>query len=80
MDDAGTAGRAALLTTDVDERDKQFTTGERTPEAFYVVDNSMDAAIPRGLAYAPYADLVWCETSTPDLEEAARFAAAMLQN
>mgnify|MGYP001826009242 CR=1 FL=1 len=68
---------ATLLTADVDERDKQFTTGERTPEGFYVVDNSMDAAISRGLAYAPYADLVWCETSTPDLEEAARFADAI---
>lgn len=68
---------ATLLTADVDERDKQFTTGETTPEGFYVVDNSMDAAISRGLAYAPYADLVWCETSTPDLEEAARFAEAM---
>lgn len=68
---------ATLLTADVDERDKQFTTGETTPEGFYVVDNSMDAAISRGLAYAPYADLVWCETSTPDLEEAARFAEAI---
>ena len=68
---------ATLLTTDVDERDRQFTTGERTAEGFYVVDNSMDAAIARGLAYAPYADLIWCETSTPDLDEAARFAEAI---
>jgi isocitrate lyase len=68
---------ATLLTTDVDERDRQFTTGERTAEGFYTVDNSMDAAISRGLAYAPYADLIWCETSTPDLDEAARFAEAI---
>ncbi len=68
---------ATLLTTDVDERDRAFTTGERTAEGFYTVDNSMEAAISRGLAYAPYADLVWCETSTPDLDEAARFAEAM---
>lgn len=68
---------ATLLTTDVDERDREFTTGERTAEGFYVVDNSMDAAIARGLAYAPYADLIWCETSTPDLDDAARFAEAI---
>jgi isocitrate lyase len=68
---------ATLLTTDVDERDRKFITGERTPEGFYTVDNSMEAAISRGLAYAPYADLVWCETSTPDLDEAAGFADAI---
>mgnify|MGYP001828573266 CR=1 FL=1 len=68
---------ATLLTTDVDERDRRFITGERTPEGFYTVDNSMEAAISRGLAYAPYADLVWCETSTPDLDEAAGFADAI---
>ena len=68
---------ASLLTTDVDERDRRFTTGERTAEGFYVVENGMDAAISRGLAYAPYADLIWCETSTPDLGEAARFADAI---
>lgn len=68
---------ASLLTTDVDERDRQFVTGERTAEGFYEVDNSLDAAISRGLAYAPYADLIWCETSTPDLAEAAEFAAAI---
>lgn len=68
---------ATLLTTDVDERDRQFITGDRTPEGFYTVDNSMDSAISRGLAYAPYADLVWCETSTPDLDEAAAFADAI---
>ncbi len=68
---------ANLLTTDVDERDRQFTTGERTPEGFFTVDNSMEAAISRGLAYAPYADLIWCETSTPDLDDARKFADAI---
>jgi len=68
---------AALLTTDVDERDRQFVTGERTAEGFYEVDNSLGAAISRGLAYAPYSDLIWCETSTPDLAEAGRFAEAI---
>jgi isocitrate lyase len=68
---------AALVTTDIDERDREFTTGERTAEGFFVVDNSLDAAIARGLAYAPYADLIWCETATPELEEAAAFADAI---
>jgi isocitrate lyase len=68
---------ASLLTTDVDERDREFLTGDRTAEGFYEVDNSLEAAISRGLAYAPYADLIWCETSTPDLEEAAKFAEAV---
>jgi isocitrate lyase len=68
---------ATLLTTDVDERDRQFITGERTPEGFYTVDNGMEAAISRGLAYAPYADLIWCETSTPDLDVAREFAEAI---
>jgi isocitrate lyase len=68
---------AALVTTDIDERDRKFTTGERTEEGFFVVDNSLDAAIARGLAYAPYADLIWCETATPELEEAAAFADAI---
>jgi len=68
---------ASLLTTDVDERDREFLTGDRTAEGFYEVDNNLDAAISRGLAYAPYADLIWCETSTPDLGEAARFADAI---
>ena len=68
---------ASLLTTDVDERDRQFVTGDRTAEGFYEVDNSLEAAISRGLAYAPYADLIWCETSTPDLAEAASFAEAI---
>ena len=68
---------ATLLTNDVDERDRQFTTGERTSEGFFTVNNGMDAAISRGLAYAPYADLIWCETSFPDLGEAAKFAEAI---
>jgi len=68
---------ATLLTSDVDERDRRFATGERTAEGFSEVRNGMEAAISRGLAYAPYADLVWCETSTPDLAEAAAFAEAI---
>ncbi|HEY7400741.1 MAG TPA: isocitrate lyase [Actinomycetota bacterium] len=65
---------ASLLTSDVDPRDAPFTTGERTPEGYYRVRAGMDAAIARGLAYAPYADLLWCETATPDLDEARVFA------
>jgi isocitrate lyase len=68
---------AALLTSDVDEYDREFVTGERTAEGFYRVRDGIDAAIARGLAYAPYADLVWFETSTPDLGEAREFAAAI---
>jgi isocitrate lyase len=68
---------AALLTSDVDEYDGDFVTGERTAEGFYRVRDGIDAAIARGLAYAPYADLVWFETSTPDLGEAREFAAAV---
>ncbi len=68
---------AALLTTDVDEYDRDFVTGERTAEGFYRVRDGIDAAISRGLAYAPYADLVWFETATPDLGEAREFAAAI---
>lgn len=68
---------AALLTSDIDEYDRDFVTGERTAEGFYRVRDGIDAAISRGLAYAPYADLVWFETSTPDLGEARDFAAAM---
>jgi isocitrate lyase len=68
---------ATLLTSDVDEYDREFVTGERTSEGFYRVRNGIDAAISRGLAYAPYADLVWCETSTPDLGEARAFADAI---
>jgi len=69
---------APLLTSDVDPRDREFITGERTPEGFYRVRNGIDAAIARGLAYAPYADLIWCETATPDLDEARRFAEGIL--
>jgi len=68
---------AALLTSDVDEYDRDFVTGERTAEGFYRVRDGIDAAISRGLAYAPYADLVWFETSTPDLGEAREFAQAI---
>jgi isocitrate lyase len=71
------ANAANLLTSDVDERDRTFLTGERTNEGFYRVRNGLDQAIARGLAYAPYADLIWCETSTPDLDEARRFADAI---
>jgi isocitrate lyase len=69
---------AALLTSDIDERDRRFLTGERTPEGFFRVRGGMEAAIARGLAYAPFADMLWCETSTPDLEEARVFAEAIL--
>jgi isocitrate lyase len=68
---------ATLLTSDVDERDQEFVTGERTPEGFYHVKPGIEAPIARALAYAPYADVLWCETSTPDLEEARQFAEAV---
>ncbi len=68
---------AKLLTSDVDERDAEFCTGERTPEGFFRVRDGIETAIARGVAYAPYADLIWCETGTPDLAEAERFAAAI---
>jgi isocitrate lyase len=68
------ADAATLLTSDVDERDKPFCTGERTAEGFFRVKSGLPAAIARGVAYAPYADLVWCETSHPDLDEARAFA------
>ncbi len=68
---------ANLITSDVDERDLPFCTGERTPEGFYRVTPGLDAAIARGLAYAPYSDLIWCETGTPDLDEARKFAEAL---
>ena len=71
------AQAATLLTTDMDERDRPFLTGERTAEGFYRVTNGMAPCIARGLAYAPYADLLWMETSTPDLEVARRFAEAI---
>ncbi|MCX7688558.1 MAG: isocitrate lyase [Fimbriimonadales bacterium] len=68
---------ATLLTSDIDPYDQPFITGERTYEGFYVVRNGLDAAIARGLAYAPYADLLWFETSEPDLEQARQFAEAI---
>jgi isocitrate lyase len=68
---------ATLLTSDVDERDREFLTGERTPEGFFRVRPGIEAPIARALAYAPYADLLWLETSTPDLDEAAAFADAV---
>ena len=71
------AEAADLLTSDVDDNDRPFTTGERTVEGFYKTRNGLDQAISRGLAYAPYADLVWCETGKPDLEFARRFAEAI---
>ena len=71
------ANGANLLTSDVDERDHAFLTGERTVEGFYRVNAGIDQAIARGLAYAPYADLIWCETSEPNVEEAEKFASAI---
>jgi isocitrate lyase len=71
------ADAADLLTSDVDDNDKPFITGERTVEGFFRVRPGLDQAISRGLAYAPYADLVWCETSKPNLEEARKFAEAI---
>ena len=68
---------ATLLTSDVDERDRPFLTGERTAEGFFRVTAGLEAPIARALAYAPYADLLWCETSTPDLDQARRFAEAV---
>jgi isocitrate lyase len=71
------ADAANLITSDSDERDHPFITGERTPEGFFRTTPGLDQAIARGLAYAPYADLLWCETSKPDLEQARRFADAI---
>jgi len=68
------AQSATLLTSDIDPRDRGFITGDRTVEGFYHIRNGLEMAIERGLAFAPWADLVWCETSTPDLAEAKRFA------
>ena len=65
---------AKLLTSDIDPRDEKFLTGKRTPEGFFEITGGLDQAIARGLAYAPYADLLWFETAGPDLEEAERFA------
>jgi isocitrate lyase len=71
------ADSAQLLTSDIDMRDRKFCTGERTPEGFFQIRGGIESAIARGLAYAPYADLIWCETSHPDLEEARQFADAI---
>ncbi len=71
------ANSATFLTTDIDPRDRAFCTGERTPEGFHRIKGGLDCAIARGLAYAPYADMLWCETSTPDVDEARRFAEAI---
>jgi isocitrate lyase len=71
------ANAANLLTSDIDPRDQQFCTGDRTPEGFFRVNEGLDQAIARGLAYAPYSDLIWCETSKPDLDEARAFSDAI---
>lgn len=71
------ANAARLITSDIDENDRPFLTGERSPEGFFYVNDGLDQAISRGLAYAPYADMIWCETSEPNLEEARRFAEAI---
>jgi len=71
------ANAAKLITNDHDENDKPFLTGERSPEGFFYVKSGIEQAISRGLAYAPYADLIWCETATPNLEEAKKFAEAI---
>lgn len=68
---------AQLLTSDVDDRDRAFLTGERTPEGFFKLKDGIDTAIARGLAYAPYADVIWCETSRPSIKEAKTFAEAI---
>jgi len=71
------ANAAKLITSDIDENDKPFLTGKRSPEGFYYVKDGLDQAISRGLAYAPYSDLIWCETAKPNLEEAKKFAKAI---
>src|SRR5579885_226564 len=71
------ANSAQLITSDIDPADQRFLTGERTAEGFYRVRSGLDAAIARGLSYAPYCDLIWCETAEPSIEEARRFAAAI---
>jgi isocitrate lyase len=71
------AQAATLITSDIDERDQQFVTGERTAEGFYRVRNGISSCIARGLAYAPYSDLLWMETGTPDLDVAQQFAEAI---
>ena len=71
------ANAAKLITNDIDENDKPFLTGKRSPEGFHYVKDGLDQAISRGLAYAPYSDLIWCETAKPNLEEAKKFADAI---
>ena len=71
------ANAAALVTSDIDPYDQPFLTGQRTPEGFFRTRAGLDQAIARGLAYAPYCDVVWCETGKPNLEEARRFATAI---
>jgi isocitrate lyase len=71
------AQSAYLLTSDIDPRDREFLTGNRTAEGFFCIKGGLDSAIARAIAYAPYADLIWCETSEPNLEEARRFADAI---
>ena len=71
------ANAAKLITSDIDKNDKPFLTGKRSPEGFYYVKEGLDQAISRGLAYAPYSDLIWCETAKPNLEEAKAFATAI---
>lgn len=68
------ANGAKLITSDVDPRDRPFITGERTADGFYRINGGLDAAIARGISYAPYADMIWCETASPDINEARRFA------
>lgn len=68
------ANGASLITSDVDPRDQRFTTGERTPEGFYRIKAGLDTAIARGIEYAPYSDMIWCETATANIEEARMFA------
>ncbi len=72
------ADSAHLLTSDIDPRDAEFLTGERTPEGFFRIRGGLESAIARGISYAPYADLIWCETSRPDLDQARRFAEAIV--
>jgi isocitrate lyase len=71
------ANAAALITSDIDDYDKDFITGERSSEGFYETKAGIEQAISRGLAYAPYADLLWCETAVPDMDEAKKFAEAI---
>ncbi len=74
---ASSTNSAKLLTSDVDPYDHAFMTGERTPEGYFRIRDGLECAVARGLAYAPDADLLWCETSKPDLDEARRFAEAI---